>query len=415
LPLDLTLDTLVNGASGLLIVVVGLGLAGLGRRRFGNILLGIGVGAYGGEFVLFNLAPNEWATSALIGAGICCAISLGALIWSLWVVPEPNERPPLWVLSAGAILLLAQEVWLVSTPREALAAAYGLPPSVATAWSFDAAFAGPTFLMLLIFGWACADWSRRHPTDERAYGLALLATGLSLFEAVQAQIWAANKAFANSSLLLLAGVGVLSFTWVAAALAMGRGGLRRAGFAAALFPPGLSLFVGLLEISRLPLPAFTVGLARTMGTLLVGVGVLRFGILGPSVRMPTIERATTATLGLAALVMGSQVAESFLSSSGSVVAGAIVAGVVVVLKDPLQAAIRPRPRPAPSAGSGASPSGNEETFRNALRVALRSNPLARADEVRLHELATALGIPAGRAHQILVDVEAETRAGLLSP
>jgi hypothetical protein len=207
----------------------------------------------------------------------------------------------------------------------------------------------------------------------------------------------------------LAGLVVLCVAWLAAATRMRPGGNHSAALAAAMVPVGFAVLVGLVTASSVALPTYALGISRTAAASLVGIGALRFGLLGPQVRVPAVRRASTATVAVAALFIVAQVAQSFLSSTGSVLAGSLMAGLVVLLRNPLQDMGRRRPK----AESERAPEGRADggaAYRNAVRLAMRDRRLSREDEVQLHHLADALHIGAGRAHEILVDVEREQPA-----
>lgn len=127
------------------------------------------------------------------------------------------------------------------------------------------------------------------------------------------------------------------------------------------------------------------------------------------------HRAGLAATALAALFIVAQLAEQLLNAELGLLVGSVVAGALFFAANPIQRAMEsvlhtrepdsPPSVEGPLAARGPSATQvNEAAYVNALRLALRDRALAPEEIVQLHDLAERLGIGAGRAHALYVDI-----------
>ena len=127
--------------------------------------------------------------------------------------------------------------------------------------------------------------------------------------------------------------------------------------------------------------------------------------LGASTRPSRDRRAALLTGFLVVLLIVAETAQNFLAQYGLVMGG-LVAGALLVAARPIERALEGRREaraPQPDAAK-------EDAFREAVRMALRDRVITREEELHLHRVAQHMGIPTGRAHELLIEVERETRA-----
>lgn len=116
-----------------------------------------------------------------------------------------------------------------------------------------------------------------------------------------------------------------------------------------------------------------------------------------------ISKSTIAAIFIAVFFVASEVAQQFFSErTSSTYIGIGIAGTLVFAMAPIQRAaekLAEKAVPAASTPAGAL-SRKEQTYRDALAVAMRDRRLTSAEEVTLARLAEDLGIGAGRAMEL---------------
>jgi hypothetical protein len=153
LTVDLSLDAVVNGGIGIVILLVGLGIAFVGRARLANVVFGVGAGAWGVTFFLFDLTstdPSLFLVSAEVIAA-AAALTLACLVASCWRFPT-IEKPPLLLFLLGALVYVYAVLGLRQYSPTYLATAYGAPAGDAAAWLVFLYIGVASFLCLLVFG-----------------------------------------------------------------------------------------------------------------------------------------------------------------------------------------------------------------------------------------------------------------------
>lgn len=158
------------------------------------------------------------------------------------------------------------------------------------------------------------------------------------------------------------------------------------------------------------------GVPSVLFALLVLYGVLRGRLFGIDVKVRwTLSKSTIAAVFIAVFFVASETAQQFFGDSlGGTYVGIAAAGMLVFALAPLQrAAERIAEKAVPVAGvpvpvaAADGRADREESYRRALRIALRDRALSREEEVHLHEVAEHMGIGAGRAMALRVGVERE--------
>lgn len=160
-----------------------------------------------------------------------------------------------------------------------------------------------------------------------------------------------------------------------------------------------------------------VPIGRLFSALVLSYAVVAGQIEGLDIKVRWgISKSTVAAVFITVFFIASEAAQQFFGDQfQSGYLGILAAGALVFAIAPLsRVADRLAEKAVPVAGTAAPTvvtgnTGKEESYRKALRMALRDRKLTREDEAALHEMANDLGISGPRAHALLV--EAETEAG----
>ena len=398
-------------------VIVALGILALlpaprdrPQRAFAAMALGLGIGT-GASNLVFTDA--DWANVlmwGLLGAGHVVAL-LGLVGFVAALTGRPRGRELAIATAAFAILTAV------------LASGYLRPAELRSAneaagFAWNLALAPSTLAAVLFFAaaWtaaiALARWARDKSAADREQA-AILAMALMPYPAVigtmgvriDAPLW---RGLVFGSMLAAA---LASLAWLQVARRAG----RRPALAAALAPP---VFVTLGMLANLETAPWSAGASRVVMTALVAYAILRYHAFGIHATLRFgISKSTIAAVFIAVFFIASEAAQQFLGDTlGSTYVGIAAAGALVFAMAPLQrAAERLAERAVPSAGPGsatvAQRSTKEEAYRRALRIALRDRVISRAEEVHLHDVAEHMGIGAGRAMALRVEIEQELADG----
>lgn len=146
------------------------------------------------------------------------------------------------------------------------------------------------------------------------------------------------------------------------------------------------------------------GIARLATVVVLAHAILNQQVLGMDVKLRfAISKSTIAAVFIAVFFVASEVAQQFFSQrTSSTYIGIGIAGTLVFAMAPMQRmAERIAEKAVPVARTPAGTlSRKEQTYRDALAVALRDRKLTPAEEVTLARLAEDLGIGAGRAMEL---------------
>lgn len=156
------------------------------------------------------------------------------------------------------------------------------------------------------------------------------------------------------------------------------------------------------------------GLTRALMVLLLAYAILRHQLLGLDIRVRwTIKQSTLAAIFVTVFFVGSEAAKEFVGgAANSAIVGIAAAGLMVFALNPLQRAAEgianaAVPLPAVAAPAPQALERRVEVYRDSVRLAMRDHVLSREEQVKLARLADELGINAGRAVELMGEVEAE--------
>jgi hypothetical protein len=166
------------------------------------------------------------------------------------------------------------------------------------------------------------------------------------------------------------------------------------------------------------------GFARFGGLVAFAYAVFRNDLARADLPHFAIHRGPIAIVFTAILFMVAQVAQNFFAAQYGLALGGVVAGAFLFAARPLQDTVDGLSKAGLARGGGTALGGRvpgldltegEMRYRNAARLAARDRPLTREEEAHLYHLAQAMGIGAGRAHEILSAIEAERLGATPAP
>ena len=405
--LTLTLGDGVRTASGVLFLVFGLALA-LSRwrspaaRYVGLMLAGVGVMGSGTNFQTTDarlLVVNDVAG----GVGMALATAATLLLMRFW-------HGTRWVAICAP---LGATITAILIHAGTDGGALGVIESTAsnTPWGglyFIAFFAFGVLTTLLATLEARAAAAGHAGASKRA----ILTLGLSAWPIVLVAHAVTPLGLAtNASPWREVGVAVSVALAGSCALAWAIAAGRRPGARAGSVALGLSLLGAMLVLAtaagaRAGLDVGAYGIARIVGLGFVAYAIFGLDALDTAFRPATTRRGTATTMFLVVLLIVAQVAQNFLSARYSLIMGGVVSGALVFAARPIERALESRHDARPPQPDAAK----EDAFRAAVRMALRDRTVTREEELHLHRVAQHMGIPTGRAHELLVEVERELTA-----
>lgn len=398
----ITAENALNLVAG--VVLTGLGLVVLAARRRHPPALAFGVFALGGGgFYLFDallLDLDFWA-APFLWAALVLAWGLGAF-WLFVVFPVRLHRAE-WRDAALAV-----------TIGLALAVLFGLAYGKSLLEHWLGPDRSPTLLaslfgLFLLVNSAFAACMlgfplrvRRLPADAEgtARSIGTMAVGFCLFGAATLHevVDAARGDLPSVVLFADGGFVVLPVVfWLFSTRGPHSKVARNVILASSAIYLG-SLGLAMTESAGLAYPGF-----RTFGALVLAYAVLRGQIEGLDLKVRfAIKTSTVAAVFLAVLFIVANIAQNYFGGQYGVVVGGAAAGMLFFVMAPIQRmAERLAVKAVPSAPvAGVAPSRKEQTYRDALAVALRDRKLTPAEEVTLARLAEDLGIGAGRAMEL---------------
>ena len=417
--INLALPALVNTAGAGLFALEGIAILLLARGARRALLIGGLATSFGLAYGVENLFVYVRTTAAPAAAFAACALAAFAFSALLIVdIAASLSRGLRRALAAfatlWAITLALTAAWIELHVELRIGLPYG-----ADGWGRIAVYAGGMFQAALIVLLATIAARLATGGAGRANAaMACLAMAFGLWVVSLTQFnWVFTSALLASAELTLPAAGLagtflvthaLTLAAILAFLPRSNGSTSREQLAVLLAFVAAGL-VGIL----VSLPDHgsgsnygLFGIARTIGTVLLALAVLKYDLLGVPLPRLAARRGALATGALAMLLIVAQIAQNFLSAQYGLLMGGIVAGAFVFAASPIQRAMERRDS-APAAPTRRS----EESYRKAVRLALRDRRLTREEETHLHELARDLGIDGPRAHAILGEVEAELAGG----
>jgi hypothetical protein len=156
------------------------------------------------------------------------------------------------------------------------------------------------------------------------------------------------------------------------------------------------------------------GLARIATAFVLALAILRHQLLGLDLGLRwTIKQSTVAAAFVGVFFVTSEGAQSFFAeTTNSSIVGIIAAGALVFAMAPLQsAAERVASAAVPLAGDAPrARTGREDSFRAAVRLAMKGGRLTASEQRELAVLAEDLGVAARRAFKVVDEVAADRAA-----
>lgn len=354
--------------------------------------------SYGSANVAQN-AGSAFGTELSTGigytlGGIGLVVATPALVRVALLFPRRLARADALSVGAPALLALAFFGAIV----------VGSPPSLDGGWSDRAAQISTT----VFFGFIAVLWGAllllairhaREPADDARRQLVLIAAALVVWPAV---IGAMSDVRGMFALATVSVATLVAIAWLAA-------GGRSVAFVA------LGATLAAVAVEAAGRNFGLIAISRIIAVSIIAFAILRHQVFGLDVRVRWgVARGALAAAFVGAFFVSTELAQNVLGSAYGPVWGAVAAGLLLFALAPLQRAadaLARRAVPSDAIPSGAPASRREEVYRKALRVALRDRAITREEETHLHEVAEELGIGAGRAHALMVEVEREAQGG----
>lgn len=412
----LSLGDVVNAASGVLFLLTGALIVALAGGRQEVRVLGVTLAIWGLSTPVRYLSSASLSVLALDSA-LSVALLASALVVA-WRYPTPAPRRDSIRLGAALAACIGWFMIAVSPSLRGpqvvagwgklpdLLVGVGAPP-LATALSLaTVAFLSAAFALRALTS----------PPDAPRLARLTLVFGLyGAYNAARIPVWliqdfgqAGGVVWFHLSLYLLPVA-----LWLVATRRQGHARLARntalAVAAAALLGAALTAALTSDAVYQLGVP----GALRTVSWAILALAILRHGLLGRALPRLAVSRGPAAAAALAALLIVAQVAQEFFAAQYGLVMGGIVAGALLFAASPIQRAFEAQRAGHVERAAPPSPRGRDEAeaaYRKALRIALRGPSLTLEEETHLHELAEHLGIGAGRAHALFVEVKREMEA-----
>jgi len=403
----LSTGLLIDAVSGVLIFALGIFVVTRRPLRATNVAFTGFALSWGGAFVLFNVFPDPGAGATVVGSWLTLGAA-GALVYLLARFPRRLEDARL-----GAVALVVG-VTVFAAGFISRESGYGLGrPGAGLPFSFWV-FSSPIFAASLagvaLFALRFARARGPEAPRERSQ-YALTAAALLMDIGVRTGLALAGGDPGGVILAVLL-VAVWA-AWLRNA-ALVTGAERRAARNLALL--ALVLPLAGLALTR-PLGGYPdsfdsgiLGVARTLAVAIFAYAILKHQLLDIDVKVRWgISKTTVAAVFVAVFFIVSEGAQEFFGErADSQYLGIVAAGMLVFAIAPLiRVADRLAHRAVPIGEPPRSASRKEETYRDALRVALRDRVLSSSEELAIARLAEELGIGAGRAMEIRQEVEAE--------
>lgn len=419
---DIPTSALVNGASGILLIALGLFVATLRPRRPGNLGLVATTAGSGLGFLLNNIGlVQERSSPAQVTLALlaipCFTIAAFGILNLTRHFPSPLGRTERGVaIAAGTVafvhILLGS--WIPLIMGENGYIFKHIPIANALTFAGGSLFAGTLVGAAVLYGLRFRGADGQN--DARAF--ALLSVSLAMYPLA---IASENlRTLANpdpgtvftptliaADVVVLGGPALLVVLWLVNTRGP-HGGLARNAAWALLAVAFVCALPGVGDAA--------VGIARFVGVVILAFGILRGQLPGLDVKVRfALSKSTVAGVFVAVFFVASEVAQNFFGQTfGSAFAGIAAAGILVFAVSPLQrAAERLAAKAVPVIASEPPPlarpsSRAEMAYKAALRAAMRDGTVTRREEKHLAEVARALGIDPVDAHEWRDQVEAET-------
>lgn len=413
--LDLSADSLIRAASGLLFLGAGIAMWVVARGARQGRALGAYFAAFGAPFIVYNLGYRDPTLAPVtLSIFVGFAVLLVPLaVWASWTLAgedSKSRRIVLQTYAAATLVAIPFTFQAVGIDPASLAAAEGVPaqigPALRVAMIANAIFG----TIALAFPVIPAILACQRLDDARSLRAAsALSLSVGLFYAFTAGLSTIHPPFIELyGPLSLAGSLAVALAPGVAWLFAARGPHGRVGRDTALVVFGAAL-AGMVIGATLGYedPWGTLGIVRTLGWAALAIGIMRFGLLGVDLDHRERRRGSMTALGLGTLFIVAQIVENLLDARYGLIVGGITAGAFLFAAAPVQRFFEA----ATSVRSTlAQPHGNDELYVEAVRLALRDRSLSVQEERHLTRLAHRLGIHAERAIELRERVERERQS-----
>lgn len=410
------LDVLVNAAGSFLFLVAGIFILVLARGARRGLLVGAWATAFGAAYIVQNLVlPNGEASASLLYIFTMGPAAVFEILLAIHLMQGLRRSHWVWFWSlCGTVFVMTAGLLLLAFLRPDLAPGIGQGGSLEAAAGF-ALQAQQLALVAPLAAIAVRFQEKLSKPGPEASALACLALALGPFTLFvfnappSVGVGARYLDLGPTSTPLAVLYQITCFVALVAAFPFVPRRPHPSLLQRSVFPVLLLAAFGGLALRIATAPTYDseyglYGVIRTLSVCLLVLGVLRYDLLGARVRTIVTRQGVLAGVALASLFIVAQIAQNFLSAEYGLLTGGVIAGAVLFAASPIQKAIEQRgPRPAATSARG------EESYRKALRMAVRDRKLTRDEETALHELAHDLGISGPQAHALLV--EAENEAG----
>lgn len=402
-----------------------------------------------------SLKPRRVTTLAFAAYEVGTGFFFVVLPFSRAFPSLPAVVVPLWLKwAASAILWIALAALAIGLPRPLRrdemrllvrpVLLSGVFWAGVVAWpTWDWVEVGPFFIVTNAGNWgvtffAIALTAERFlhaqgpDADAVRHHLSLIAAALTLIVAeATGRILAGAAASEGNGLPLVWGsvivVVLLGGMWIALSARVPGAGSRLARnlafatFGAALFGALWATAFG-ASLGQPRGAGGSLGVAALAGSILLARGALVHNLLGAGVQLRWgISKSTIAAVFIAVFFVASELAQQFFSDrTSSTYIGIGIAGTLVFAMAPLQRmaeklaakAVPVQPTAVMESRIATAGSEREESFRRAVRVALRDRRMTRDEERDLLELAHHLGISPLRAGRIQDEIADEPKPRL---
>lgn len=388
----LTTGGLVRAASGLLFVLFALVCAFLARRPGVDRRVAWGLtlfcAGFGTGFILNNLSVQRNAAIAVPGVSLLAIAWYAATGGVVLLASRYAARPSHAWIALGIVGAYAGTgSGLALSDPSALLAQFAVIPSAAP--MFLASQLGQRVLtaaslaFVALLALRASDGERAPPT------IVLLAAAFAIYPAIAQGVNLPTPTNALTWTVRLFILLVLALT-VALWLRALEHGAGRGALLPAFAIPAAALG-GMLDTALQddPNTRFGLGIARSVALLLVALAIFRHDLLGAGLRTRTAHRASGAAVGLALTIIVAQVAQNYVQAEYGLLLGGVIAGALLLLAAPVERALGSR-----------VDGGKEDSFRAAVRMALKDGHVTREEDRDLVVLADHLGIRPARAYEL---------------
>ncbi|HVL88471.1 MAG TPA: hypothetical protein VM681_10790 [Candidatus Thermoplasmatota archaeon] len=414
--------SILNAASGALLVALGVFVASVKPRASGNVAFAAFAVTFGTGVLLLNVFLQEILQGTAAGT-LVAWVSLGSIVASAGFAARvatrfphplaPGDRPALALALAIGVLYVAVASFLAVPAVTALAPRNPIVGSVAHYAAAVLAYVAVTGALTFLLVMSALRYRRESdPVARRQFLLMSAALVPYVGFVAGAGTTDGSPTFVGPPELVATAAVSIAIVTVLAALWLrnaNEGPEAAACRNLALLALGAAL-AGLLW-ARLDGPTGPRGFLRTLGVLVFAYAILRMQLLGIDVKVRWgISRGTIAAAFIAVFFVASEAAQVVFGGEENPYVGIAAAGLLVFAIAPLQRAADRLAQAAVPGDDLRRAAGKEDAFRTAARFALRDHRLSTEEELALAHLSDELGLSHRRALELRNEVEADLAA-----